>query len=235
MFHISVTALFSAAMVWGILSIPQVKAGAEPGSTLPTAAQTSDIGNVSVQHIDADGSGSPTDPVLPSPGTDTSAVAPGGDSVQTVPVTPQQSGGQVVPPPTPTTPTGGSPAPTPSQTPTPNGQTYREYTIAIDAEGFQDEIDRCLWVRMDIGAAAPIVGAHNHCGGSIVLDMNPGDVITLTGFGLDGRYLVMESRDARPGDNAAEATAGMISAVILQTCYWNNTDVRLLGMLRIAE
>lgn len=121
----------------------------------------------------------------------------------------------------------------PPQTPAaPEGASYE---ITISTSGFQAEVDRCVWVRMDLGAAAPIVGAHNRCGGDIVLSMQPGDVVTLRGEGLNSRYLVTDSRDARPGDVAADATAGMVAAVILQTCYWHNDQVRLVGMLRIDE
>lgn len=112
---------------------------------------------------------------------------------------------------------------------------WATYEISIGATGFQAEIDQCLWVRMDFDGVAPVVGAHNYCGGSIVLDMKIGDVVTLAGQGLDGRYLVSGSRDAWPGDNAAEATAGMVSAVILQTCYWHSDQMRLLSMHRINE
>jgi hypothetical protein len=49
--------------------------------------------------------------------------------------------------------------------------------------------------------------------------MRPGDVVELYGEGLDGDYVVSDSRDAHAGDNAATATDGMLAQVILQTCY----------------
>lgn len=107
------------------------------------------------------------------------------------------------------------------------------WAINIDTTGYQTELDECLWVRMDLGAAAPIVGAHNNCGGSIVLDMKVGDTVTLMGTALDGTYTVIDSRNAHAGDAAATATAGWIAAVILQTCYWNSGgEERLLALQR---
>lgn len=109
------------------------------------------------------------------------------------------------------------------------------WAISIDTTGYQAEIDECLWVRMDLGAAAPIVGAHNYCGGGIVLEMQLGHTVDLVGTGLDGSYVVTESRDARGGDPAAAATAGMTASVILQTCYWiDDGSVRLLGLQRVG-
>jgi hypothetical protein len=89
----------------------------------------------------------------------------------------------------------------------------------ITATGYQHEIDECQWVRMDLDAEAPIVGAHTQCGGSAVLSMRSGDVVELVGEGLDGEYVVSDGRDAHAGDNAATATDGMLVQVILQTCY----------------
>jgi hypothetical protein len=104
----------------------------------------------------------------------------------------------------------------------------RSWTIDVDTVGYQTELDACLWVRMDLGAAAPIVGAHNFCGGGIVLQMGKGDTVTLTGTSLDGVYEVVDARDASAGDSAAGATEGMIADVILQTCYWENNGRALL-------
>jgi hypothetical protein len=105
------------------------------------------------------------------------------------------------------------------------------WSIAIDTRGYQAEIDQCLWVRMDLGGQAPIVGAHNYCGGGDVLEMSLGDSVTLAGTGLDGVYLVTDARDARAGDTAATAIAGMVGRVILQTCYWaDDGTVRLVGL-----
>lgn len=114
-------------------------------------------------------------------------------------------------------------------TPVPAG-----WRIDIDTTGHQAEIDACLWVRMDLQAVAPLVGAHNYCGGEIVLGMTVGETVTLTGTSLDGVYTVVESRDAFAGDSAAAATEGLVADVILQTCYWHsNGRERLLALQRV--
>ncbi len=113
--------------------------------------------------------------------------------------------------------------------PAPSGPVL--YAIDITATGYQREIDKCQWVRMDLGAVAPIVGAHTRCGGTTVLQMRPGDAVRLTGQGLDGAYVVQGSRDAHAGDDAAQATSGMTAAVILQTCYPETSGrVRLVAL-----
>lgn len=110
----------------------------------------------------------------------------------------------------------------------PAASLLRSWAIDVDTVGYQTELDACLWVRMDLGAAAPIVGAHNFCGGGVVLEMGKGDSVTLTGTSLDGVYEVVDARDAFAGDYAAEATEGMTADVILQTCYWGNDGRALL-------
>ncbi len=102
------------------------------------------------------------------------------------------------------------------------------YSIRIAATGYQAEVDRCQWVRMNLGAVAPIVGAHNNCGGAIVLTMTPGQEVDLTGQGLDGRYVVTGGRDAHAGEIAAEATSGITADVLLQTCYFSGHGAELL-------
>ncbi len=107
------------------------------------------------------------------------------------------------------------------------------WAILINTTGYQPELDKCLWVRMDLGATAPIVGAHNNCGGSIVLAMKVGDIVTLSGTALDGEYTVTDARNAHAGDSAATATSGWSGAVILQTCYFNaGGEERLLELER---
>lgn len=113
--------------------------------------------------------------------------------------------------------------------------TSDSFAIAIDTTGYQAELDACEWVRMDLAAAAPIVGAHNYCGGDVVLSMQPGDTVVLTGEQLDGTYVVTEARDAVAGDPAAEATAGMTATAILQTCFWGDDGaVRLVGLVPVS-
>jgi hypothetical protein len=111
------------------------------------------------------------------------------------------------------------------------------WNIGISAFGWQNELDACQWVLMDMVASVPlpIVAAHNYCGGDIVLEMQVGDTVTLGGYGFDGTYVVTGDRDAWSGGDAAEAIAGMGGDVILQTCYWANDGTeRLVSLQRIG-
>ena len=124
-------------------------------------------------------------------------------------------------------------APVPPEAATPVAPTPL-YSITVTARGHQAELDACQWVRMDVGAVAPIVGAHNFCHGDQVLAMAVGDVVTVTGTDLDGDYQVTGSRDARAGDNAAVATAGLTGDIIFQTCYWESArGLRLVTAIKV--
>lgn len=109
------------------------------------------------------------------------------------------------------------------------------WSIGIGAFGWQAELDACQWVLLDMVASVPlpIVAAHNYCGGGIVLEMQPGDTVTLSGYGYDGTYVVTGSRDAWTGADAASAVAGMDGEVVLQTCYWNDDGTERLVSLRL--
>ncbi len=109
----------------------------------------------------------------------------------------------------------------------------RHDAIQVATRGFQVELDNCQWVRMDIGAVAPIVGAHNYCDGDLVLQLEPLDLVTITGTDLDGDYQVSGSRDAQAGDDAATATAGLDADILLQTCYWGDAGLRLVALDRV--
>ena len=126
---------------------------------------------------------------------------------------------------------GDAPQPAAPALPTLATTGQAEWSISIDTTGYQAEIDQCLWVRMDLGVHAPVVGKHNYCGGDVVLAMAIGDTVTLAGVGLDGTYTVVATRDAQAGDYAKVATDGLGGSVILQTCYWGNTGAERLVAL----
>ncbi|KJC63592.1 hypothetical protein TZ00_13740 [Agreia bicolorata] len=108
------------------------------------------------------------------------------------------------------------------------------YSISVTARGHQTELDACQWVRMDVGAIAPIVGAHNFCHGDIVLDMTMGEIVSVTGTDLDGDYQITGSRDARAGEDAARATAGLSGDLLFQTCYWDDArGLRLVTAVKV--
>lgn len=111
------------------------------------------------------------------------------------------------------------------------------WQIGITSFGWQAELDACQWVLMDMVASVPlpIVAAHNYCGGGIVLEMQYGDTVTLSGYGLDGVYAVTGDRQASTGTDAATAISGMGGDVILQTCYWDNDgSERLVSLQRVG-
>jgi hypothetical protein len=99
-----------------------------------------------------------------------------------------------------------------------------DWTIQVDTTGYQDELNQCLWVRMDFIDVVPIVGKHNYCGGDIVLTMTLGQTVHLAGLGLDGTYIVTGDRQVFSGEQATVATANLTADVILQTCYWNKSQ-----------
>lgn len=124
-------------------------------------------------------------------------------------------------------------APTTDDSPSPSPAPQQHVSITVPVRGFQTELDRCQWVRMDLGAVAPIVGAHNYCDGGVVLDLRTDDLVTITGTGLDGDYQVIGGRDAQAGDDAAAATAGLTADLLLQTCYWDDSGLRLVTLRRV--
>jgi hypothetical protein len=88
---------------------------------------------------------------------------------------------------------------------------------------------------MSFSAAVPVpfVAAHNYCGGGIVLDMQAGQIVTLSGTGLDGTYVVSGAKDAWSGMEALDAMAGLSGDVILQSCYWSDDGrERLVALTR---
>jgi hypothetical protein len=130
-----------------------------------------------------------------------------------------------------------APVAAPIAEPEPVAVTAPSWSIGISAFGWQDELDACQWVLMDMVAEVPlpIVAAHNYCGGGIVLEMQVGDTVTLSGYGFDGTYVVTGDRDAWSGGDAATAISGMGGDVILQTCYWDDDGTeRLVSLQRTS-
>lgn len=162
----------------------------------------------------------------PAPASTPVALVSPSPSAATPPATPTQ-----IPSPAPVL--LPSPEPVVSAAPEPVVAANPNWSIHIGATGYQTELDACQWVRMDLAAVASIVGAHNSCGGAIVITMDVGDPVSLAGQGLEGAYIVAEARDAHAGDVAADATAGLVADVILQTCYPGSSGrVRLVALLR---
>lgn len=170
--------------------------------------------------------------VLAGPGAAIGATSSPTTDAAPVPVpVPAVSGNADAPAPVTAPPVTASPAPVPAPGAVPREQ--RTVDITVDTRGFQAELDRCEWVRMDVGAVAPIVGAHNFCHGDVILDLAAGDLVHVAGTDLDGDYQVTGSRDAHAGDDAATATAGLRADLLLQTCYWDDSGLRLVTLRRV--
>jgi len=154
----------------------------------------------------------------------------------------------VEPPPDPEPPTGDGAVVVPRDAPTaapaapesaqepPSGRPADPVAaeIAIDTVGYQEELDRCLWVKMSLTPIAPIVAAHNYCGGDVVLGLGRGDRVRLSGLELDGVYVVTGDREVRTGELVSVATEGLVADVILQTCFWRTGTTRLVTVERVA-
>jgi len=208
----------TAAAVAVVAGVMQLAAGAPPYAAQPLAARGLPVpapdgaATLATRATPAVPAAAVPTPAAPPP----AALAPGDSAAA-----PSSTAAPVL----------GSAASTPDQPATVTGP--GRWAIVINTTGYQAELDKCLWVRMDLGATAPIVGAHNNCGGSIVLAMKLGDIVTLSGTALDGAYTVIAARNAHAGDSAAAATSGWSGAVILQTCYFNaGGEERLLELER---
>jgi len=72
---------------------------------------------------------------------------------------------------------------------------------------------------------------HRHCGGSTILDLQVGQQIKITGGELDGVWTVQAAKVVQKGDNVS-VMQGMPGSIVLQTCYNNTTDMRLVSLSR---
>lgn len=104
------------------------------------------------------------------------------------------------------------------------------YSFAVNQAGHQAALDRCSgWVWEDFGGYGRVVSAHNHCGGAVVLGMNVGDTVTLSGYGK-GAYQVTQIKRVPKG---APATV-LEGRLWMQTCFYDNTTMRLVGLSKIS-
>lgn len=134
-------------------------------------------------------------------------------------------------------PAAGSPAPgRPAEPATPRPV----WTTYVANTGSQATIDLCAGgltsFRGDDGNpyfSVPYLTIHNNCGGAPILDLRAGDVVAITGGGVEGRYEVVDSRDVSQGATTS-AVAGLAGDVYLQTCYFNSTTMRIVGAVKVS-
>ena len=128
-----------------------------------------------------------------------------------------------------------SPVPAPAQAPpSPAWTTY------VANSGGQSTVDLCAggltaYSDADGGAfySVPYLAIHNNCGGAPILQLSAGDSVLITGGGTAGTYEVVDSRDVTQGATT-DALAGMAGDILLQTCYFNSTTMRVVGAVKIT-
>lgn len=114
------------------------------------------------------------------------------------------------------------------------------WTTYVANSGNQATIDLCAGgltsFRGDDGNpyfSVPYLTIHNNCGGAPILDLRAGDVVAITGGGVEGRYEVVDSRDVSQGATTS-AVAGLAGDIYLQTCYFNSTTMRIVGAVKVS-
>ena len=100
------------------------------------------------------------------------------------------------------------------------------YSFAVNITGGQAAIDRCDgFVWQDFHASGTVVSAHNTCGGAVILTLDIGDRVTLTGHGA-GTYRVTQVK-AVPKQTNSSVLGGHLW---MQTCYFGKAMLRLVRL-----
>ncbi|SDD29686.1 Putative peptidoglycan binding domain-containing protein [Sanguibacter gelidistatuariae] len=114
------------------------------------------------------------------------------------------------------------------------------WTTYVANSGGQATIDLCAGgltaFRGDDGHAffsVPYLTIHNNCGGAPILKLSTGDTVVITGGGVDGTYQVVDSRDVSQG-STTDAVEGVAGDILLQTCYFNSTTMRVVGATKVS-
>lgn len=112
--------------------------------------------------------------------------------------------------------------------------------LILGGDGGQAELDLCNgeWTRMtqygEGRVPQPVHSAHNGCGGNALLTLEMGETIDIRE--LDGRVVTYRAVDERRVPQLASTTAdivGMTGTLILQTCYWDDTTMRFVGLTAV--
>lgn len=109
--------------------------------------------------------------------------------------------------------------------------------LTLAGPGGQAELDRCdgTWTQMiqyiEVGVPQPVHSAHNGCGGNPLLTLEMGGTIDVRQ--LDGNVVTYQAVDERRVAQVGTTTAdimGMGGDLILQTCFWDNSTMRFVGL-----
>ncbi|WP_062288429.1 hypothetical protein [Demequina phytophila] len=96
------------------------------------------------------------------------------------------------------------------------------YAFDVRLTGHQEALDLCAgWVFEDF-MAGDVVSSHNHCGGDVVLGLEVGDAVALTGY-AEGRYTVTQLKTVPRYSPATVLEGGLW----MQTCLWDSDLMRL--------
>ncbi|WP_062525585.1 hypothetical protein [Demequina rhizosphaerae] len=106
--------------------------------------------------------------------------------------------------------------------PEPEPEPGSSYSFDVRLTGHQEALDLCAgWVFEDF-MAGDVVSSHNHCGGDVVLGLDVGDTVELTGHAA-GDYTVTQLITV-PKHSPASVLAG---GLWMQTCLWDGVNMRL--------
>lgn len=104
-----------------------------------------------------------------------------------------------------------------------------DYSFGVYQAGHQEALDRCNgWVWEDFGGYGRVVSSHNHCGGAVVLGLEVGDTVQLSGYG-EGTYVVTRLKTVSKG---APATV-LEGRLWMQTCLWEGDLMRIAELTRV--
>lgn len=109
---------------------------------------------------------------------------------------------------------------------------YTQFSVDVSIKGHQAEIDTCTGPVLSTYAVGKVIGEHNHCGGAWVLDLEVGDRVVISGLEA-GTYVVNGSVDVKKGAKASDVLT--FAPLYVQTCYFHNNDMRIVGLIRLAN
>lgn len=114
------------------------------------------------------------------------------------------------------------------------------WTTYVANSGGQSVVDQCAggltaYTASDGGAffSVPYLAIHNTCGGAPILRLSVGETVVITSGGSAGTYQVVDSRDVVQGATT-DAVADVAGDILLQTCYFNSTTMRVVGAVKVS-
>lgn len=110
------------------------------------------------------------------------------------------------------------------------------WSTRVVNSGGQGSVDACAggvtrWSSNIDGK--PYLPIHEHCGGSPILSLGMGQMVAISGGGMDGVYQVVDSRDVAKHSKVS-AASGIGGSVLLQTCYVNSNMMRIVGVVKVG-